>query len=585
MILSFKDFVTEMHFSPRRQMRIGLTQAKEHVTRQVYNGWEIWFWNREEERYKQNIPKTKFAGWVYEHDDEINNAIINQLKQYAIHNKEEWISLKDRFKQLSKAYHYNNEEGWSSELMYPEEHVRHRYQQLHDKLDKMVINDDEMKDKVQLEKNYHNDWEEGGGEYANSTKIFKRIERGEEINEKQIIVYVNAALRNLFNNAAHNAGIDWKNTEWLTQQLQDHGQGLKIRNLIAIDYDIKGIIKDIKEKGVEKFLDEFWGYIAKFYHGFLKKAKNVFSAFIPAKNNLDTVQYKARKAIKVVSNNVLKQLANQFSLNINDFKISDKIDFENEDLIKNIAMEYENHKSIEELMGGLINHHISELINDSASEYNSIYLNNNPDTLKRLFSSYIQRGMSASIKVINVLTSFGLRRYHRVPIMFFYQSWGQPSGFGNVKAMGLAHPDHVRIFGNVDEKNMISVLAHELGHIVFSRLSGEEQAKVLNLAKTITPANNYGRLDFVYPGLTQATQNHTSGNEWFATAIEYFATNYNNKVPSLDQLTLMKGVKNVLATASSQGNPWKTYQMNDPAKIRPPRRLAPRKVEKDVFTK
>lgn len=128
-------------------------------------------------------------------------------------------------------------------------------------------------------------------------------------------------------------------------------------------------------------------------------------------------------------------------------------------------------------------------------------------------------------EVLVTLQSMGLRRMNRVPIVFAHQTWDEPSGYGTGTKAGHADDDHVMIFGTLFERtHLVHILAHEIGHVVYARLSHDEQQRVKDLASRLR-MTRYGDPDYVYPGLSSPTQNHSSGNEWFAEMIAFWTLN------------------------------------------------------------
>lgn len=225
------------------------------------------------------------------------------------------------------------------------------------------------------------------------------------------------------------------------------------------------------------------------------------------------------------------------------------------------------------------------------------------DDREKYHKEWAERGWRATVRVLDTLHSFGIRKFNRVPIVLYYQERGEPSswGDGTTVAAGQAFKDYAAVYGDQTEAGFIRIIAHELGHIVYDRLPYEEQQRVRELALTRKPFNTYGSPDYLYSGMTTPGIHHQMGNEWFATMIEFWAMNADRlaagafKTPedlkanaqSMDiHPTDAKGMAGFNQTGQLARGAWASqrpggdmkggYKQYPSSRLRPPRRLVPR---------
>ncbi len=157
------------------------------------------------------------------------------------------------------------------------------------------------------------------------------------------------------------------------------------------------------------------------------------------------------------------------------------------------------------------------------------------------YNKWVIRAKQAAIRVIDTLFSFGIRKFQRTPIVFYYQTWNEKSVAHGISVGGyfnsyrnqhtkLAKPvgaygGYIEVFGDMRINDFIDVISHEIGHSIFDKLSYQDQQTVKLIAKQYK-VSDYGDVNYTYPNKSAPGIGHTSGNEWFAEMIAFFAKNH-----------------------------------------------------------
>lgn len=175
------------------------------------------------------------------------------------------------------------------------------------------------------------------------------------------------------------------------------------------------------------------------------------------------------------------------------------------------------------------------------------------------FKQMVEEDVKILGKVLGNISQL-IPQNHRPDIQIYYQpDYKQRKDLGRDVA-GEAGKDYVMIYRtpsiNFQQVYTQQVLAHEIGHTIFAKLTDEEKQEIVKIAQSMNSPSAYGKLDYVYPALKAPAENHTSGNEWFAEVIARVMFN----PVEVQSNPIMKAVKSVFSSIGNWLDPdaWRT---------------------------
>lgn len=194
---------------------------------------------------------------------------------------------------------------------------------------------------------------------------------------------------------------------------------------------------------------------------------------------------------------------------------------------------------------------IKQMLNEAKSILPRLSPEKEPQNkIKYNFEEMIKKVTPAIEQAITRLKAIGLSKSVRVPINVNFDNEYPNSGYGTSKAAGTASAGGIRepyaggktrngthyvtinVKPDTNPDNVIKTFVHEIGHIIFSTLSAEQQKEIENMANKTQSPSNYGRTNYVYSGLKEPSKNHKSGNEWFAEMLALVVANPNGNQKS-----------------------------------------------------
>lgn len=162
-------------------------------------------------------------------------------------------------------------------------------------------------------------------------------------------------------------------------------------------------------------------------------------------------------------------------------------------------------------------------------------------------------------KLIATLMSLGVRKHNRIPIILSYEV--NDSDTGSYKSSD----DYFIVYRNPNwpVQELVGTVSHEIGHAIYQRLDQTEKDQIRNDSGQIPSFTRYTDPKFVSYGRQTPTEDHESGNEWFAdyvaaTVMQGFGLAPDTKVGSWEPVNDPKqGIRATKKVLGSQ-NPTRT---------------------------
>ena len=565
----FAKFINlqESILSQREINKIGMKE----IDRFVFDGWEIFIWNKQKQSPN---PIYVFSDWLNKkYEDEnfnLEELISNSLDRVLTEEDREDFEI---FKNISLL----SEEGWSSYVLDPNEKTKEIMGELYSSFKYSMDEDEEKAMNEILVSAYLK------GAFS-SYKVFMNLENNKQ-SEENVLKGIQNRIENYIKTVWRRCGINSDDVNYIWNFLLNNGGNtdeMKPRYLYGIiPGGMKKILNIQEEDGMEALIRFILATAKKIAISYLRHLKNVLDAIFSFN-------------FSVFLRNSQRLFESSFALIIQESRvccfndIAQSINLNNSQIY---SMDFWSAK--DKVMS-------SNSLNDILFEYLYNLLNrimdDHPPLDEREYDKYKKKVIECVRKVITALISMNIRSFHRVPIIFCYQNWQEPLAYGGFKA-GEAWNNKIFIYGNQDEKNLISTLSHEIGHIVFSRLSYEDQEYIKSIATEGPAVRDYGKVNYIYQNLQSPTIGHKSGNEWFATMIEYLATHPraklgeplpNNRSYNLpdDQKDIFNNrfttVRKIVAGSQNYGQGYKNQPTYN-REVKLPRRLKRRKDNKGQF--
>lgn len=543
MELKFREFLAEAFLSDRKRAAYGLNRGVlDGVIQKDFAGWQVFF----VDRYNDHMAKFAEFLWQNEyHAEEVFKQVFDsKVSQDLLHKN---------LAALDAANTYTNEEGWSSTFFHPRPD--------HEGAVESIKNTDFAFDEAAFD----------------SGPWLDRFSRWTSYDEKTLLHIAKEAFYQEIMKILERQ-MDTAAADRAFKLLHDHGP---MPDYSVEHFDINGRLarRHFEDEGrdalaryavgqIVKKLKEYTGRLQKIKKHFNQNHRLFTDTFYQIASNLNATTFTRLWQEYRKSNPDAPAYFNVKITPETQSKTGQDLYFQH------FRYGYDGVNSQLEAFHDIFERQIQRLI--------SMHPMPQAD-----FDDFIHTGMRAVQKVVSTVMTLGVRNYHRVPIIFYYQNEGEPSGFGtNNYAAGKAFKDRIALYGVQPENEMISTLSHEIGHIVFDRLSYQDQVRVRNLAHDsgVLP-RDYGSPKYLYPGSSHPGIHHASGNEWFATAVEYLALGgqgyFNTPQTPEQQQSYDKAFRQVRQTLATAPNFGTGYKINNPLKVaRPPRRLQPRKVTK-----
>jgi len=542
----FRTFLNEVIFTDKQFKKHQIDV--DNVVRKNFVGWDVIFWNRD----SQNGDSRAIFTFIS------NSNVLNETLDEVL-NYDNYDHFVDQVR-IVHARQRHSYDDWSMKILRPSNHYYERKLSDEGVLRKLSqIKRPEIDQelwKIQRDfwhEIYGNSPDEDDAQYWKKTN--RNVFLSDEKSDEKLTQFYQEAQKHAFKIVLSKHDFDNHEIKHLTQLLEKESMPREVRDKLKGEIsfgklsgkDVHSLIYEVIDLAEESILNFFDHLIDVLKTSFgVNESELVHDLWrVPRDINENIWKSIAEKFKQETGKEVnFKELADQSYF---DVKLGDDWD----EIFSRLheVGEYSKFEVLYYLFGESITKRIEQ------------FVGSNP-VIHTEFSQYVEKGMKAVQSVVISLMNLGIRSSHKVPIIFSYQSWGEKSGYGDGMAAGQSWGDHVRILGDYDLSSMMNILAHELGHIVYSRLSYQQQKQIEELANTggVYP-NDYGRPNYVYSGLNKPTQNHISGNEWFATMVEWLSKNREKLV------TVMPGtVKSVKLILSSPPVGAKSYK-NDRANL------------------